>query len=623
MPTLSKRILSPALLTAIIFSLAASLAFPIVTFALDETNDEPLLAEESSSDEPLHDDGATEESRDSSQVVEEPLPDEYSQEETSQPDMPNDSAEITDADMSEEGEAETESGVPSGGEVPLEDQAEEGLDAQADKKGTPSITYQAHVQNVGWQPFVKDGALSGTTGRSLRVEGIRIKLAGDGLPSGGVEYRMHVQNIGWQEWSRDGSFAGTQGRSLRAEALQVRLYGEVANQYDVWYRVHVQNVGWMAWTKNGAYAGSAGRSYRMESLQIRLVPKGEKPTNLDPSSVSYAYLSDGGLKVAAHVQSIGWQSPVGSGQISGTTGRSLRVEALRISLNDPGISGGIRYQAHVQNIGWQDWSADGKTAGTTGKSLRVEALKVELSGDVASQYDVYYRTHVQNIGWMAWAKNGASSGSIGLGLSVEALQVQLVPKGGSAPSNEGRAYRGTAVDASVAKPAGLSVKRVPALEHGYKSPVYQRCIMVHDTTEIRDFDYWPDLWISRGGVGVQFMIRRDGSIRQYVDMNQIAYHAGSPTFASLDRKYGVVNYCGRGSAMNQCSIGIELEHVINGSDYPKAQLDALDDLIAYIDAYYGFPCTILQHKDYQDSSPDCSAEFQKYLRNLQDHRTTR
>ena len=106
-------------------------------------------------------------------------------------------------------------------------------------------------------------------------------------------------------------------------------------------------------------------------------------------------------------------------------------------------------------------------------------------------------------------------------------------------------------------------------------------------------------------------------------MNQIGYHAGSPTYPALDKKYGVVRYCNNGSAMNQCSIGIELEHVINGSNYPEAQLDALDSLIAYIDAYYGFPCTILQHKDYQDSSPDCSKEFQRYLRNLQDHRSTR
>ncbi|MBR1829195.1 MAG: N-acetylmuramoyl-L-alanine amidase [Atopobiaceae bacterium] len=487
----------------------------------------------------------------------------------------------------------------------------------------PSVTYQAHVQNVGWQSYVRDGALAGTTGRSLRVEGIRIKLVGTDIPSGGIEYRMHVQNIGWQGWSKDGAMGGTQGRSLRVEAFQLRLYGAVADQYDVWYRVHVQNVGWMAWAKNGEYAGSSGHSLRMESLQIRLAPKGETPSGIGSSDVSYAYFGDLGLKVSAHVQNIGWQASVGNGQTCGTTGRALRMEAIRLSLDDSGISGSIQYQAHVQDIGWQDWKVDGELAGTVGRSKQVEAVKIKLASDVASKYDIYYRAHVQGIGWMTWAKNGASSGTIGLGLRVEALQVQLVAKGGAAPSNAGRAYRGAAVDASVPKPAGLTVKRVRDLEHGYKSPLYQRCIVLHDTTEIRDFDYWQGLWRSRGGVSVQFMIKQDGSIRQYIDMNQIGYHAGSPTYAALDSKYGVVKYCNNGSAMNQCSIGIEIEHVIDGSDYPKAQLDALDSLIAYIDAYYGFPCTILQHKDYQSSSPDCSKEFQGYLRNLQDHRTTR
>ena len=74
--------------------------------------------------------------------------------------------------------------------------------------------------------------------------------------------------------------------------------------------------------------------------------------------------------------------------------------------------------------------------------------------------------------------------------------------------------------------------------------------------------------------------------------------------------------------MNQCSIGIEMDHVV-GENYPEAQLDALDRLIAYIDAYYGYECTILQHKDYRLINSDCSKEFQAYLRHLKKTRTTR
>ncbi|MBR2681960.1 MAG: Ig domain-containing protein, partial [Atopobiaceae bacterium] len=137
------------------------------------------------------------------------------------------------------------------------------------------------------------------------------------------------------------------------------------------------------------------------------------------------------------MQSIGWKDPVGSGKLAGTTGKALRVEALRISLDGNGAklpSGSIEYRAHVQNIGWQDWTANGKIAGTTNRALRIEALMVRLTGELAEQYDVYYQTHVQNLGWMALASNGEASGSAGRSLRVEGVRVWLVKKGSAAPS---------------------------------------------------------------------------------------------------------------------------------------------------------------------------------------------
>lgn len=135
------------------------------------------------------------------------------------------------------------------------------------------ISYQTHVQNVGWQGLVSNGAMSGTTGQALRLEGIKINVAS--LPYGGtVQYRTHVQNIGWESgWRSSGQMSGTSGRALRLEAIQIRLTDELSNRYDVWYRTHVQNYGWTGWAKNGASCGSAGKAYRLEGIQIRLVGK--------------------------------------------------------------------------------------------------------------------------------------------------------------------------------------------------------------------------------------------------------------------------------------------------------------------------------------------------------------
>lgn len=45
------------------------------------------------------------------------------------------------------------------------------------------------------------------------------------------------------------------------------------------------------------------------------------------------------------------------------------------------------------------------------------------------------------------------------------------------------------------------------------------------------------------------------------------------------------------------------------------------ELIAYINAYYGFESEIIDHKAWRSGNSDASKEFAKYLANYQDHRT--
>ena len=65
-------------------------------------------------------------------------------------------------------------------------------------------------------------------------------------------------------------------------------------------------------------------------------------------------------------------------EISGTTGQSLRVEAVQIKLVKKDLGLGPEYSAHVQSYGWMDWVKNGEIAGTTGQSKRVEAIEIEL-----------------------------------------------------------------------------------------------------------------------------------------------------------------------------------------------------------------------------------------------------
>lgn len=300
-----------------------------------------------------------------------------------------------------------------------------GASAAGPLGGSPSISYQTHVQDIGWQGEVGDGQLAGTTGQSLRLEGIKINLDLDGY-TGGIEYQTHIQNIGWQSKVKDGEMSGTEGQSLRLEAIRINLYGQIANDYSVCYRVHAQEFGWLDWTCDGNSAGTATYGYRLEGIEIKMIEK----TNPGDMRVGDAYRTRL-LKYRTHVQDVGWQDYVWDGEMSGTSGRSLRLEGINISLGDiDPLSGGITYRTHVQNMGWQDWKSDGEMAGTSGQSLRLEGIEIKLTGQLAEYYDVYYRTHVQDIGWQDWVINGAMAGTSGRSLRLEGIEIKIAPKGG-------------------------------------------------------------------------------------------------------------------------------------------------------------------------------------------------
>ncbi|MDO9493006.1 S8 family serine peptidase [Acetobacterium sp.] len=139
------------------------------------------------------------------------------------------------------------------------------------------------------------------------------------------------------------------------------------------------------------------------------------------------------IEYRTHVQNVGWQSLVADGAVSGTEGKSLRLEAIEINTITENYDLGVKYKTHVQNIGWQNFVADGALSGTAGKSLRLEAIAIELTGTDADLFDVYYQVHAQNVGWMGWASNGQQAGTAGFSYRLEGIRIEIVPKGSAAP----------------------------------------------------------------------------------------------------------------------------------------------------------------------------------------------
>lgn len=307
---------------------------------------------------------------------------------------------------------------------------------------TDLIAGNVHVQTDGDKKITGSTEIIGTVGESKRIEAISLQLQipeGEEYLTGGIRYRTHVENIGWQDWKADGEQAGTTGKSLRLEALQIELTGEIAKHYDIYYSTHIQNFGWLGWAKNGQNAGSESLGYRMEALKIMIVQKNEEAPGENKGYFIQGCAASK-LKYSGHVQNIGNLAAVGNNSVLGTIGKSLRLEGVRIFLDDAHVgeeTGGIQYRGHVQNIGWQSWKTSGELAGTSGKSLRLEAIQIQLTGSLAKYYDIYYRVHVQQFGWLGWAKNGQSAGTVGYGYRAEAIQILFQMKTQNGPANIG------------------------------------------------------------------------------------------------------------------------------------------------------------------------------------------
>ncbi|GFZ33933.1 hypothetical protein CSC2_44590 [Clostridium zeae] len=172
------------------------------------------------------------------------------------------------------------------------------------------------------------------------------------------------------------------------------------------YSSHIQDIGWQDYNSNGNDSGTSGKALRMEAVKIELQ---------NPSS---------GMKIKyqTHVQNLGWQNWVENGQVSGTVGNALRVEAIKIQLEN--VAGyDVQYQVHIQDIGWQNWVKNGEVAGTTGKSLRIEAIRIRL---VRNQMTLNYTAHMQTIGWQQVKKEGDIAGTPGEGLRMESINIYSI-----------------------------------------------------------------------------------------------------------------------------------------------------------------------------------------------------
>ena len=132
-----------------------------------------------------------------------------------------------------------------------------------------SVTYKAHVANIGWMKWVENGEIAGTTGQGKRIEAIRVKLD-DAYPGMGIKYRAHVAHLGWMYWVSNEEVAGTTGQNRQIEAIQIKLTNAPIG-YKVNYQAHGSHLGWLSWVSDGKIAGTTGQGRQMEAIRIKII----------------------------------------------------------------------------------------------------------------------------------------------------------------------------------------------------------------------------------------------------------------------------------------------------------------------------------------------------------------
>lgn len=164
-----------------------------------------------------------------------------------------------------------------------------------------------------------------------------------------------------------------------AEGAQATIVTEPGVQY----KTHIQDYGWeTVWKSNGALSGTVGESKRLEAMLVGL-------TGSLPEGAT--------IQTYVHVQNKGDLGPFAMGNEAGTSGQGLRLESIRLVLNNmPGYR--LLYNVQVQNKGWlkdtsnpETWFKNGEMAGTAGEGLRLEGLRIKIV-EVNEEYEAYLST---------------------------------------------------------------------------------------------------------------------------------------------------------------------------------------------------------------------------------------
>jgi hypothetical protein len=123
------------------------------------------------------------------------------------------------------------------------------------------------------------------------------------------------------------------------------------------------------------------------------------------------------ISYKVHVAEKGWQESKINGELAGTKGESLAIEAFIAEADVP-----IQYKGHIQDIGDTDWLKNGEMLGTTGESKRLEEITIKCE-----THKMKVSAHIEGIGDKYYTEgNEITLGTRGRALRLEAITIIFI-----------------------------------------------------------------------------------------------------------------------------------------------------------------------------------------------------
>ena len=184
--------------------------------------------------------------------------------------------------------------------------------------------------------------------------------------------------------------------------------GKDSSEPTISYSANSQNIGWLEQVTEPNTAGTTGRSLDLYQIKISLA-----------NTVKSAKLS---AKVYSDGKWLTYDKITANTEI-GNSDKALQIVNFNLR-NQAGYR--LQYRVHSADIGWQAWVNQGQNAGISGKNIQAIDFKLVRDNSITiTKPSIYYQAHISENGWLDYVGDSEIAGDIEKSYVLEAFKIGI------------------------------------------------------------------------------------------------------------------------------------------------------------------------------------------------------